>query len=655
MRILTFNWHTPYLALLARLPHSFDVAPPSLVADGTLPNWHTAMRPVPENVRLIDDAAVETNAGQEGLYDLAICHNVKDLIRLKDIRIPKILVFHNKLTTEALMGGSLDKVEGYRADIAPLLNMATLVFISKSKRHDWGYPGEIVLPGIDVADYGGYVGAARRAVRVGNNIRVRDLMTGFSLQQEALAGLPNIVVGDNADLPESVGSKNWDDLKRVYRENRLLLNTNRAPYEDGYNLATLEAMATGMPTVNLANPSCPITDGVDGFAAEDVAGLRERIVRLLDDPALARRIGEAGRETVKRLFPIDRFVASWERIVEETVERFPNPPRRIFAPALLSPLPRFEKKTDGLNILLSYTSFPPSTGAYMHRAMEGRHDLVTVGPSMGEEVVRRWNLSTLKEKPRTHDIFDVDYTVEIGELIPQLPEGFVPDLFLWIETGIGRLPRRLDLLDCPKAAYLIDTHHFLDRHIDYAHHVDRVFLAQREYIPAFHAAGYRKVDWLPLGCDPEIHGKADLPKEYGVGFVGSLTDRRRVRLLLRLAERVPVTARRVFMREMTDHFCRSRIVFNNAIKNDLNMRVFEGLASGSMLLTDPAEGLTDFFTDREHLVIYDDADIADLARYYLDHEAEREAIAEAGRRLVLEKHTYRHRVDELIRIVTEGD
>ena len=38
-------------------------------------------------------------------------------------------------------------------------------------------------------------------------------------------------------------------------------------YEDGYNLAMLEAMASGMPVVALANRSSPITDGVDGFFA----------------------------------------------------------------------------------------------------------------------------------------------------------------------------------------------------------------------------------------------------------------------------------------------------------------------------------------------------------------------------------------------------
>ncbi len=83
------------------------------------------------------------------------------------------------------------------------------------------------------------------------------------------------------------------------------------------------------------------------------------------------------------------------------------------------------------------------------------------------------------------------------------------------------------------------------------------------------------------------------------------------------------------------------------------MRVFEALCCGSMLLTDDADGLADFFTDREHLVIYNDDNIAELAEYYINHKEERERIAEAGRKLVLEKHTYAHRVDEIVRVMGE--
>ena len=54
----------------------------------------------------------------------------------------------------------------------------------------------------------------------------------------------------------------------------------------------------------------------------------------------------------------------------------------------------------------------------------------------------------------------------------------------------------------------------------------------------------------------------------------------------------------------------ARMVFNRSIKNDLNMRVFEGLASGSLLLTNDLgeNGQDELFRDGAHLAAYREAD-----------------------------------------------
>ena len=142
-----------------------------------------------------------------------------------------------------------------------------------------------------------------------------------------------------------------------------------------------------------------------------------------------------------------------------------------------------------------------------------------------------------------------------------------------------------------------------------------------------------------------------------MGFVGSLTDQlvRRRRLLDRLGRRVSLHVERSFFRDMARTFSASKIVFNDAVKDDLNMRVFEALASGSMLLTDraPGSGLEEMFRDREHLVIYDEDNLEDLAEYYLAHERERERIAARGRAEALRWHTYDHRAASLIETVSD--
>jgi len=112
---------------------------------------------------------------------------------------------------------------------------------------------------------------------------------------------------------------------------------------------------------------------------------------------------------------------------------------------------------------------------------------------------------------------------------------------------------------------------------------------------------------------------------------------------------------RTFRTEMARTFSASRIVFNDAVKRDLNMRVFEALASGALLLTDraPGSGLDEMFVDREHLVLYDDTDVEALAAYYLEHEDERLDIAARGRAEVLRWHTYDHRARALVDAVFE--
>lgn len=71
-------------------------------------------------------------------------------------------------------------------------------------------------------------------------------------------------------------------------------------------LVLLEGMATGTPVVCSDVGGMPevVRDGVTGFVVPpgDAPALRERLERLLADPDLARRLGEAGRADVRERF-----------------------------------------------------------------------------------------------------------------------------------------------------------------------------------------------------------------------------------------------------------------------------------------------------------------------------------------------------------------
>jgi glycosyltransferase involved in cell wall biosynthesis len=651
MNILSFNWHTPYLSLLVQLDHTFDVAPANREGLIHPEPWHETMRPLMSNVTPITKEQA-LNRLKRNCYDLVLGHNVGDLVLTENFSLPKILVFHTRLTTEAQASGKLNIIPSYRKSVRELISGVYCVFIAQTKRYDWGLPGEVILPGIDVSLYGGYTGEVPRALRVGNMIKLRDLTSGYSIQEAVLRDLPSIAIGDNPDIPGGRPSKNWDDLKQAYRENRLFLITNIPKWEDGYNLAMLEAMATGMPVVSLANPVSPLTDGLDGFVSGDVPILRQRVKQLLADTNLAKTIGAEGKRAVERHFPIGPFLEKWERAIQRAYSWYPHEPKNIFVSGKIEgsrSISPVKSLSESRNIILSYTSHPSSPAAFLRRALNKKHNLLTVGSRITPAIINAWDLHKLKENPEPHDIEPPEITVDINYMMDRLPGNFGPDFFLWVETGLGRAPEHLERLAIPKAAWFIFSHLYLEHHIETAKMFDVIFVAQQACISEFKNHGMKNVFWLPLACDPDRHGKVSVEKQYDAGFAGSLEDDRRSALFKRLAGEMEVSRKQVFLREMAEHFSRSRMVFNSAVKNGLNMRVFEGLCSGSMLLTDTATGMDDLFQHGKHLVVYQDDEIVDVARYYLSHEFEREKVAENGRREVLDKHTFSHRADEIVR------
>lgn len=314
-----------------------------------------------------------------------------------------------------------------------------------------------------------------------------------------------------------------------------------------------------------------------------------------------------------------------------------------------------ESRYPNARVLLAYVSYPVTTAVYFERALRARKQVVTIGPTMDRRLIEAWHLENMRLPIRDLDI-PVAYDIDMATLAMRLPSDMLPDLYLWVESINGYFPKNLDALRRPKVCYLIDSHLNLQWHIEWAKQFDHVFIAQREYLQAFRDAGNRSVHWLPLGCDPGIHRKTTTTKEHAVGFVGSLNAERRVKLLNSIERVFPVTCKRVFWEDMADFFSRSRIVFNNAIKNDLNMRVFEVLSTGSFLLTDVAKasGQEELFHAGEDLGVYTDDAITEAAFYYLDHEDERERIAQRGQQIIHTGHTYAHRLEDMLDVVLGG-
>ena len=129
---------------------------------------------------------------------------------------------------------------------------------------------------------------------------------------------------DTAALPDSVEVGSAGDylgLRDLYgRASFVVVPLHPARYASGYAVIA-EAMAMGKAIIStqVEAHSDLIVEGETGFytKAGDVAALREKIALLLDDPALARRMGEAAARRMQEKFSLDAYCHRMERIIQQ--------------------------------------------------------------------------------------------------------------------------------------------------------------------------------------------------------------------------------------------------------------------------------------------------------------------------------------------------
>ena len=108
------------------------------------------------------------------------------------------------------------------------------------------------------------------------------------------------------------------DVERVYAAADVFV----CPSDfESYGIANLEAMACATPVVSTrrGGPSETIVDGVTGYlvepgAPEELAG---HVLRLLDDGALRKRMGAAGRARIESDFSVEAAAAAYSKIYED--------------------------------------------------------------------------------------------------------------------------------------------------------------------------------------------------------------------------------------------------------------------------------------------------------------------------------------------------
>lgn len=231
-----------------------------------------------------------------------------------------------------------------------------------------------------------------------------------------------------------------------------------------------------------------------------------------------------------------------------------------------------------------------------------------------------------------------------------------------------------------------DDPYAIDLSLEYAcRGYDLVFTVEKAAVPEYERVGVT-AHYLPLACCPEFHRPVPAPRRYrsealfiGTGFPG------RVDLLEGLAEALPhrklkvlgtgwkglnmpnadVEERLVGPAEGVRWACGAGVVLNpHRGKDELvagnaksvpaespNPRLFEVAACGAYQVCDARPGVVELGVPVYSLV----EDLAEKVERALKYPEEAKEEAGELRRFVLENHTYRHRVREIVRLAEKKE
>jgi spore maturation protein CgeB len=207
---------------------------------------------------------------------------------------------------------------------------------------------------------------------------------------------------------------------------------------------------------------------------------------------------------------------------------------------------------------------------------------------------------------------------------------------------------------------------------------DRIISALPPLLDMVGGFGVKK-SYLALGFDQRFSWVSEGSiRDIDVAFVGSITrlQPNTVPLLKAISSLVPtleiygeIDARvlrgsglekyykgKAWGPEMWKVLSRSKVVINRhgsiAQNFAVNMRMFEATGSGALLVTENMENLGQLFTPNSEVVVYNsNSEAANLIEYYLKNDSELQKIAISGQKKTLSEHSYKKRIEHLIKII----
>lgn len=309
LNILSFATHERFQTGLALTGHSFF-----LLGGNGIKDWNPTYAPIPANHTIINkdvlppldiDFDIVLSQNKAGQFPVAQFYS-------KKMNIPLITLEHT-LPPPGWNMEMIEKSKNLKGDVN--------VFISKYSVAQWGeklFESVVINHGVETELFCP-VNISRENVllSVVNDFPNRDCFCGFKLWQQITDGLPSYVCGDSKGF--SKAAKDTAELISIYQQSSIFLNTSLV---SPIPTSLLEAMSCQCAIVTTSTCMIPeiIIHGVNGFISNNPQELRSYCEKLLANPALARKLGKAARETIEERFPMKNFVKQWDDLFTYTAE-----------------------------------------------------------------------------------------------------------------------------------------------------------------------------------------------------------------------------------------------------------------------------------------------------------------------------------------------
>lgn len=303
--ILTFNTHERYQTQLAKTGHNFY----AFTHEGSK-DWYEGHAPMPDNYYVLP----KNNIFSGIEFDFIFSHSkFGQLQTAKNISAQLQLPILNLEHTLPLKNWPNEHVESLRNLVGDVN-----VFITKYSQGEWNInaSSEVIYHSIDTELFTpAWDERKPRVMTVAHDFIKRDYALNYQGWNRITQGLDRHVVGETEGLSKQ--SESVDALIRDYQDSLIYINPSvLSPVPT----SMLEAMSCGCAIVSTATCEIPniIENGVNGFLSNDEGELRGYLDQLLANPELAKKMGEAARETIKEKFSEQRFVTEWNNVFDKT-------------------------------------------------------------------------------------------------------------------------------------------------------------------------------------------------------------------------------------------------------------------------------------------------------------------------------------------------